>query len=130
MQVQKNASSPPHPIPCDVCPKCRVSHVCKRKRTSASPPHVMRTQSVEPHMCASAKERHHPHHPIPCDVCPKCRVSHVCKCKRTSSPPPTPSHVMCAQSVESHMCAQSVESHMCASAKERQHPHPTPPHPM
>ena len=28
------------------------------------------------------------------------------------------------------MCAQSVESHMCASAKERHHPHPTPPHPI
>ena len=23
------------------------------------------------------------------------------------------------------MCRQSVESHMCASAKERHHPHPT-----
>ena len=53
-------------IPCDVCPKCRITHVCKRKRTSSSPPHptlshVMCGQSVESHMCASAKERHHPH---------------------------------------------------------------------
>ena len=28
------------------------------------------------------------------------------------------------------MCRQGVESHMCASAKERHHPHPTPPYPM
>ena len=100
LDMKKLVPTPPHPIPCDVCPKCRISHVCKCKRTSASPPH-----------------------PIPCDACPKCRVSHVCKFKRTSASPPhpTPSHVM---------CAQSVESHMCASAKERQHPHPTPSHVM
>ena len=132
MQVQKNViiPTPPHPIPCDVNPKCRITHVCKCQRTSSSPAHptlshVMCAQSVESHMCASAKERHHPHPtpPYPMWCYPKCRISHVCKCQRTSSSPahPTLSHVM---------CAQSVESHMCASANERQHPHPTPPYPM
>ena len=51
-----------------------------------TPSHVMCRQSVESHMCASAKERHHPH--------------------------PTPSHVMCAQSVESHMRALQVQKNV------------------
>ena len=71
--MKKLVPTPPHPIPCDVSPKCRISHVCKCKRTSSSPPH-----------------------PIPCDVCPKCRISHACtaSAKERQHPHPTPPHPM------------------------------------
>ena len=82
----------------DVCPKCRISHVRKCKKTSASP-----------------------HHAIPCDVCPKCRVSHVCKCKRTSSPPPTPIPCdVCPNCRISHVC--KCKKNVMTSTQ----PHPMP----